>query len=137
MAGDFSTEVLSAEECTNCLASTKVGRVAVSTGALPAVYSVVYVLSGDRVVFRVPAQSRLLRALDQAVVAFSIDRFDDDARGGWSVLVQGVAEQVTDPAVIAELRALPLPSWSNEPSADRFVQISTDHLSGTRVARAS
>jgi len=137
MAGDFSTEVLSAEECTNCLAGTKVGRVAVSTGALPAIYSVVYVLSGDRVVFRVPAQSRLLRALDQAVVAFSIDRFDDDARGGWSVLVQGVAEQVTDAAAIAQLRALPLPSWSKEPGADRFVHISTDHLSGTRVARTS
>ena len=138
MASDSPIEALSSDECRAYLASSRIGRVAVSSGALPAIYTVLFALRNGRVVLRVAPKSRLHQALCQAVVAFSIDHLDEDAQEGWSVLVQGIGEEVTD-ADLADtdladsLRSLPLPSWSDSPEGDRFVWIPLDLLSGTRV----
>ena len=88
------------------------GRIALSIGALPAIRSVRFVLSGPDVVFRVRPVSRLYRAACNSVVAFHADYVDEQARDGWAVQIQGVGRPVTDAVALQGLRSLPLASWS-------------------------
>jgi uncharacterized protein len=126
------SEELTREQCVELLAAGGLGRVAVSSGALPAVYSVFYSLDEDYIVVRLAPTWALRKELDQAVVAFNVDRSADDARTGWSVMVRGRGEEVCDPELAARLRCLPLPSWSDPAEDDTFVRIELAKVSGTR-----
>ena len=57
---------------------------------------------------------------------------DAQGSGGWSVAVTGIATEVTDPAVVAELRLLPFTRWVRS-EHDRYVGISLDLVSGRRI----
>lgn len=127
-------EVLDRDECLRLLRDGRVGRIGLSSAALPVVLPVNYALSGDRIVLRTAQGSRLAAATANAVVAFEVDDLDR-AGDGWSVLVTGVAEEVTDPEERARCRALPLGPWG--PGAERFVRISTDIVSGRRTPAAA
>jgi nitroimidazol reductase NimA-like FMN-containing flavoprotein (pyridoxamine 5'-phosphate oxidase superfamily) len=83
-------EVLIPAECRRLLASGRVGRVAISVNALPAILPVQFTLDGDEIVFRAPPAGVLANATRRAVVAFETDGFEPGA-GEWSVLVAGVA----------------------------------------------
>ena len=137
MTGDSAIEALSSDECLAYLAESQVGRVAVSTGALPAIYTVLFALHNGRVVLRVAPHSRLYQALCQAVVAFSADHFDEVTQEGWSVLVQGIGEEATQPDLVDSLRSLPLRSWADPSESDSFISISLDLVSGMRARRAN
>lgn len=134
MSRGLSIKLLSRQECLSYLSKEVVGRVAVSTAALPAIYTVLFALSDDHVVLRVTPESRLRRALSRSVVAFSVDHFDPCRATGWSVLVRGVGEDVCDPELVARLQRLPLPSWSASPQADCFMRLPTEHVSGSLVS---
>jgi len=90
-------EVLSRSECLRLLATTPVGRVALSIGALPVVLPVNFALDGESVVFRTGPGSKLEAATRQAVVAFQADHVDLADETGWSVLLTGVARPSTTP----------------------------------------
>jgi uncharacterized protein len=126
-------EDLSPQQCLAYLAPGGVGRVAVSAAALPAIYTVFFAVDHGHVVLRVPTDRRLWAALNGAVVAFSADNVVAGRPEGWSVLVQGVAQAVTDPTELAGLRRSTLMSWSDLPSAGNFVRISIENLSGSRL----
>ncbi len=125
--------MLSARECRGYLAQTGIGRVAVTIGALPAIYTVSFVLDGEHLLFRVAQRSALRRALAGSVVAFSADHFDESNEDGWSILVRGVGEEVGDEALAVSLRLLPLRSHSEAPERDCFVRVPLTQLSGTRA----
>jgi nitroimidazol reductase NimA-like FMN-containing flavoprotein (pyridoxamine 5'-phosphate oxidase superfamily) len=124
-------EELKAQECLAHLTQGGVGRVAVSAGALPAVYSVFFAFSDGHVVLRMAPKWQLREHINQSVVAFNADGFDKDDRSGWSVLVRGVGHEVTDPALLAKLLRLPLRPWGDPPEADCFLRIPVDQISGT------
>jgi nitroimidazol reductase NimA-like FMN-containing flavoprotein (pyridoxamine 5'-phosphate oxidase superfamily) len=90
--------------CLELLASTTVGRVGVSVRALPVILPVTYALVGGRVIFRTAPGLKLEAAMHRMVIAFEADRYDPLGAWGWSVLVQGVASEITDPAGLAEAR---------------------------------
>jgi hypothetical protein len=63
------------------------------------------------------AGSKLAAALRGAPVAFEADGVDQDHQvGGWSVVVRGRAEEITDEDKLAELRRTPLLAWHPEPN---------------------
>ena len=124
---------LSPEECLKLLHGVRLGRIGLSIGALPAIRSIRFVLSGPDVVFRIRPTSRLHRAACNSVVAFHADHVNEQARDGWAVQIQGVGRPVTDPVALQGLRTLPLASWSPTPSDDAFVRIATSNISGERV----
>jgi uncharacterized protein len=126
-------EMLSARECRGYLAQVGIGRVAVTVGALPAIYTVPFVLEGDHLLIRVAQRSAVRRALTGSVVAFSADCFDESKEDSWSVLVRGVGEEVDGEALGVPLRALPLPSRSEAPERDCFVRLPLTQMSGTRA----
>ncbi|MGA3221618.1 MAG: pyridoxamine 5'-phosphate oxidase family protein [Acidimicrobiales bacterium] len=133
MGGRPVVEMLSARECRGYLAQVGIGRVAVTVGALPAIYTVPFVLDGDNLLVRVAQRSVLRRALTGSVVAFSADYFDESKEDGWSVLVRGVGEEVGDEALAVSPRVLPLRSCSEAPERDCFVRLPITQMSGTRA----
>jgi uncharacterized protein len=127
-------EELAPAECLRLLASVTVGRVGVTIDALPAVLPVNFVMSEGAVVFRTVPGTKLDAATAGAVVAFEADDHGTaDAPGGWSVLVRGIARELTLPSELAKARALPLEPWAWDCGADRFVRIEPRVLTGRRI----
>ena len=127
-------EVLSRAECLRLLGGARIGRVGLSMGALPAVLPVNFTLVDDAIVLRTAAGSKLDAALANSVVAFEVDSIDPMYHTGWSVLVQGVASEVVDPADRERLLAAPLRPWADH-DRDRFVRICIDLVSGRRLVQ--
>jgi uncharacterized protein len=124
---------LSREECLALLGQVSLGRIALSIDALPAIRTVRFVLAPDHVVFKVGATSRLRKAVTDSVVAFHADHCDEASRRGWSVLVQGLGEEVTSPSTVESLRALALPPWSEKSAGVTYMTISLTHVTGERA----
>jgi len=125
-------EVIGRDECLRLLAGATLGRIGVTSGALPAVLPVNFWLDGDRILVRTGEGSKLDAAARNAVVAFEADDFDPMYHSGWSVLVTGVAREVTDPGELAALGNAPLTRWAPRGNG-HLVAIATDMISGRRI----
>jgi uncharacterized protein len=135
MAENATLQEISEEDCLEFLASHSVGRIAVVSDGGPVVFPVNYVLEGRTVAFRTDPGTKL-GAATMRRVAFEIDEVDPIYHSGWSVLVQGIGEEVTDA----------LDSWSEKVTAKRlepwaagakehWVAIARPVFSGRRIAR--
>ena len=103
------------EECLRLLASHSIGRVAVSMGErAPVVRPVNYLFDepSQSVVFRTGVGSGFHALLRSAEATFEIDGIEEYARTGWSVVMSGVADEVTNPDEISRLDGLDLASWA-------------------------
>ncbi|MFD7229179.1 pyridoxamine 5'-phosphate oxidase family protein [Streptomyces sp. NPDC059881] len=88
------------EDALDLLSSVRLGRVAFSHQALPAIRPVNHVVDADDIVIRTHADSMLLSSAtdSEGVVAYEADEFDLATCTGWSVVVTGLATLVTDEA---------------------------------------
>jgi len=120
-------EELSLEECLARLALAPVGRIALSLGALPVILPVMHVMLDGDVVFTTGSGTKLAAATIGTVVAFEVDHYDGADDSSWSVLVQGVAEEIVDPV---EVQNLPLAPWPVNETADHYVRIRAARISG-------
>jgi len=91
--------VLSRDECLQLLGRGRVGRVAFTEQALPAIRPVTYSLVGSHLVIRTEAAG-LGRRLDGQVVAFEVDEIDPVEQSGWSVVVTGSARLLREPGEV-------------------------------------
>lgn len=135
MVGDDGLELLDEAECLRLLACVPVGRVAVTIGALPAVFPVNFAMVDGAIVFKTAEGTKLSAALAHAVVAFEVDAFDAVYHEGWSVLAVGAAREVTDAAETERLRHAPLSPWAAG-KRDHFVRIEPELLSGRRIVHS-
>ncbi|MEV5986642.1 pyridoxamine 5'-phosphate oxidase family protein [Streptomyces sp. NPDC052051] len=120
-------------ECLRLLAKVPVGRIVHTRQALPAVVPLNFRLDDDgSVVVRISARSELVRAIDGSVVAFEADEIDVSAQSGWSVVVTGAAEVVTDPAACARLARTGPQSWAPSPQ-EVFVRIRPELVTGRQL----
>lgn len=123
-------EVLDRAECLRLLSTATLGRVGTTIAALPVVLPVNFCLLDTSIVFRTGSGTKLDAATRDAVVAFEVDDFEPFTHAGWSVVVTGIAREITDPVAQADLG--PVPRWA--PSGDdRFVSIATDLVTGRRI----
>jgi uncharacterized protein len=129
-------EVLDRDQCLALLASATLGRVGVSTGALPTVLPVNFLFHEGRILIRSGRGTKLDAALRDTVVAFEVDDFDPLDHSGWSVVVTGIATAVTDAEELAAVDALPLPRWAPGGNG-HVVAISTELVSGRRLDRTA
>ena len=123
-------ELLTEEACLALAAQQSTGWLALSIGALPAVFPVPFCLAGRDVVVRVSDGPHLDAALRGAVVTLGIDEFDN-AGSGWSVLVVGMAAELS-PDEVTQLRCQPPADWRTGTSG-RLVRIRTEIVSGRRA----
>ncbi|HTZ09582.1 MAG TPA: pyridoxamine 5'-phosphate oxidase family protein [Acidimicrobiales bacterium] len=133
-ADPIGLEPLDERACRGLLGDRGIGRVAVSIGAVPAVFPVNYgVLDGD-VVFRTTDGTKFDAAVRRAVVAFEVDEVDPLYHEGWSVLVVGRAEVVTDEDRLARAGRLPMAPWAPGPH-EHLVAIRPAMVSGRRIVQ--
>ena len=126
---------LTRSECFELLAREHLGRLALTDDWGPVVFPVSYVLDRHTVVFRTEAGAKLHAASRGARVCFEADGADAAARTGWSVIVRGEITEVTDPAEVARLAALPLRLWV--PGArDHYLRVLPAVLTGRRITAA-
>jgi nitroimidazol reductase NimA-like FMN-containing flavoprotein (pyridoxamine 5'-phosphate oxidase superfamily) len=88
-------EIMGDQECVRLLQSHDLGRIAVvDQGLRPLIFPVNYFFDEGIVVFRTGPGTKLDLA-PGAHVSFEIDGWEPDTGVGWSVLVKGVAHDVT------------------------------------------
>src|SRR5436305_15321334 len=87
--------VISADDCYQLLATQQIGRLGVNSEHYPLILPVNYAVDeAGVIVIRTNAGTKLAAA-DHTNVTFEVDHIDQQARSGWSVLVRGLAEEVT------------------------------------------
>jgi nitroimidazol reductase NimA-like FMN-containing flavoprotein (pyridoxamine 5'-phosphate oxidase superfamily) len=124
---------LTRDECFALLAATSIGRIGTTIEALPVILPVTFALHEGSLVFRTMPGTKLDAATLDAVVALQADHYASlHDPVGWSVMVQGMTHQVTDPARLDTLRLLPLGSWAPE---GRYLALEPAVVSGRRIAR--
>jgi hypothetical protein len=120
-------------ECRSLLLGGRIGRIAFTRNALPAIQPVPYCLYDEEVVIPAPAGSPFLPAAGGAVVAFGIDSYDTDSWTGWSVTVVGPCRAIARPAEVAVCRALPWRPGGTTTPDRRYVGVGIGLLSGWRT----
>jgi hypothetical protein len=119
--------VLDRGACLVLLTSQQVGRL-VRPGDMPFVAPVNYVVVDESVVYRSDEGSSAALVHGEAVV-FEVDAIDDHEHGGWSVVIRGTAEDITDTATTdPELRGR-LDTWAPGPK-DRWLRITVTEMTG-------
>ena len=84
-------------ECRRLLSTSTLGRVGLTTGALPVIIPVEYVFADGDIMFSLD-DAKLRSAADGHVLAFEVDAYDTETGEGWSVHVLGRASVLPDDA---------------------------------------
>lgn len=129
-------EILSEFQCTELLASRDLGRIAFSIEDQPEILPINYATDGSIVVFRTASGTRLEEAVKRRV-AFEVDSWDPDTGIGWSVVVKGIAQEVTtgiDPfaAALRQRPVYPLAPGERE----EWIAVYPSEISGRRFRRS-
>jgi hypothetical protein len=134
VGGRRRLEELSYDDCLDRLARKRLGRLAVVVGHYPQVFPVNYRLDDRIVVFRTHRGTTLLAA-NHANVGFHVDHVDEATRSGWSVMIQGMAEDVTDrhhDPITERGWGLGVDSWAPGDQS-RIVRIIPAHMTGRQI----
>jgi nitroimidazol reductase NimA-like FMN-containing flavoprotein (pyridoxamine 5'-phosphate oxidase superfamily) len=136
-AGTSSTLTeLGRDECLRLLGATTVGRVVVVRPAedMPVIRPVNYVFddASQSVVFRCIPGTKFASLMRASRAWFEIDDIDTARRTGWSVIIAGVTEVVTQPAELRRLETIGVDSWIAGQDAE-WVKIRARVVSGRRV----
>ncbi|MCQ4084811.1 pyridoxamine 5'-phosphate oxidase family protein [Streptomyces sp. RB6PN25] len=125
-------EAMDRDECLTRISTHGLGRVAVTTADGPAILPVNYAVVDGAIVFRT-APGSLPAAAAGREVAFEVDHFDEALSQGWSVLLVGEAERISDPAVSRQLdeRAYSKPWAGGE--REVWVRIEPLKVTGRRI----
>jgi uncharacterized protein len=127
-------EVLDRATCVELLRKVAIGRVAWATVSGDAVVVPVnFVVVDNSVVFRTAEGHKLDAVLEGRRICFEADDVEPALQAGWSVLVQGHPEVVSDPDELRRLELLPLSPWDPAPKPF-FVRIRADEVTGRRLA---
>jgi nitroimidazol reductase NimA-like FMN-containing flavoprotein (pyridoxamine 5'-phosphate oxidase superfamily) len=125
--------VLSFAKCLQLAGSQPVGRVAFARDGDIEIFPVNHCMVGQTVAFRTTVGSKLGAAFYGNVVAFQVDAYDAEQHTGWSVVIKGRTDLVTDDAMLARLHAIGLRTWSPVASRSEWVVIHPDEVSGRQL----
>jgi nitroimidazol reductase NimA-like FMN-containing flavoprotein (pyridoxamine 5'-phosphate oxidase superfamily) len=124
---------LSYAECRGLLVRQQAGRVAVSTPDGPHIIPLNYSVVDESIVFRTTPFSVLATYGRNAKLAFEVDHFRDEQQLGWSVVVRGRADVVTDPEELAHIRQICPPFPWVEGSRNLHFRLPFQELTGRTV----
>ena len=126
---------LTREECLELLEQVVVGRIGYVTDGIAIILPVnFWVLDGD-IVFCTAKGSTLKWLSLRGRLSFQADESTWADREGWSVLIHGVAREVTDPSELERLRRGTLRSWLRAPT-EHWVRIRIETISGRALHAA-
>lgn len=116
-------------QCLELLAHHSVGRIAVVIDDGVVVVPVNYGMENGCVVFRTHA-GPMLNALTSGEVSFQLDQIDPFAHTGWSVLVQGIAQELP-----ADARTVRVEPWADG-ERDHWLRVVPRSITGRRIELA-
>jgi len=127
-------ERMTRDECIELLSGSDVGRLVVVEDGRPLIFPVNYAMDGDAPVFRTAPGTKLWTSA-RSPVAFEVDEVNAAAQSGWSVIVHGIAQEITafDSADLqARVYGLPVHPWA---AGDKpvFVRVAPRLITGRRI----
>lgn len=134
MDGTSWLEHLTPDECWQLLAAMPVGRIGVLNDSAPEIYPVNHLVDRGTIVFRTDPGTKLRGLLRSPAVCYEADGIDPQAASGWSVLIKGRAEELTDADDLDRVAHLPLRYWSLGDKA-HWIRIVPDDVTGRRIGR--
>lgn len=124
---------LTADQCTEVLASSSIGRIVFLDGDQPIALPVNYAWFEDSIVFRTGEGQKLSAATLGQKVAFEVDEIEPDTHEGLSVLVKGEARAVEDWAEQEQLEQLDVRPWQRQPWRRGWVRIVPSEITGRKL----
>jgi hypothetical protein len=125
--------VLDEATCQLLLAETPIGRVVfIADDGQPMALPVNYLFIDGTIVFRTLEGQKLSAASIGQRVAFEVDDWDPRKRSGWSIVVKGRAEEVTQWAEAEHLEQKGLVPWAHGAWRTLWVRITPDGVTGRR-----
>jgi len=131
-------EWIEERECLRLLASQQVGRLGFVYGGNAEILPINYIFDGHEVVFATGPGTKLAGAATGSSVVFEVDDIDTATKSGWSVIIHGIAYEVTKfdrPALVERIRSLQLHPWSGH-DKPYLVRIAPRSVTGRRVGPA-
>jgi nitroimidazol reductase NimA-like FMN-containing flavoprotein (pyridoxamine 5'-phosphate oxidase superfamily) len=126
---------LGRQECLRRLAAESFGRVVVSMPRQPLIRPVNYVFDpgSQSVVFRTGSGTKLFALRHASNAIFEIDGVDPASGTGWSVIIEGVTEEVTGETELSRLEAIGVKTLA---SGDKphWIRIRAFTVSGREIA---
>ena len=127
-------DVLDRTTCLRLLAETPIGRIVfIEDGGQPMALPVNYLLVDGAIVFRTLEGQKLSAARSGQRVAVEVDDGGPDRRSGWSVVVKGRAEEVTQWAEAEQLEQQGLVPWAHGAWRTLWVRVVPDDITGRRL----
>jgi nitroimidazol reductase NimA-like FMN-containing flavoprotein (pyridoxamine 5'-phosphate oxidase superfamily) len=126
---DEAVTILGDDESWALLGSVDLGRLVVCVGSRPEIFPVNFVVQRPTVLFRTAEGTKLMSMLINKNVAFEADGHSLDE--GWSVVVQGTAEELSTSAEIDEADRAGLRPWVATLKL-RYVRIHASTISARR-----
>jgi len=125
---------LGEEECADLLARTSLGRLGVVVDGRPEIFPVnhVYDAATATVAFPTNERTKVHGALNWPFVAFEVDGLEPEDDSGWSVLVVGHAEEITDTGEIERLSEQRKVLWHPLETV-RWLRIVPTKVTGRRI----
>ncbi len=131
---------LARPECLRLLAANSIGRIAISVTEWdhPVIRPVNYIFdeSSQSVLLRSALGSKLHALLRSARAAFEIDGVDHAGRVGWSVIILGASEEITDAAELRRIENLGLEPFAPGHKS-HWIRIRANVVSGRRIVAAA
>ncbi|WP_197320998.1 pyridoxamine 5'-phosphate oxidase family protein [Saccharomonospora sp. NB11] len=132
MSAPVEMQELNEAECLDLLRSEPVGRLVFTERAMPAIRPVNYVLDGRDVIIRTTGDSWSRHVAD-TVVAFEVDRIDNETHTGWSVVLLGTATVITDVDTLVRVTDFRHRPWAPG-RRDRYLRIQAGQFTGRRLS---
>lgn len=135
------TESLDERECLRLVSNGVIGRIAFVGQYDLTVLPVNYRLVDGSILFRTGRDSMTDDDLRTGIanaeykVAFEVDAFDEAAREGWSVLIQGPAHHLDSEAEQAAALGSDVRPWPGG-DKDHFIRVRPVRITGRRVRQA-
>jgi uncharacterized protein len=123
--------------CEELLESQSIGRVAWQAADGPQILPVTYACHDGTIIFRTSPYGVLSELIRPTDVALEIDELDQESRRGWSVVVQGRAQGVAEPAQLVRIWTVGgLVPWASG-VRNVFIQIIPQRITGRDVPARS
>ena len=131
--GARNLEPMTEDECTERIMDAPIGRIGFVHDGMPMVVPVNFRWHEDTIVFRTQEGQKLSDS-DSRPVCFEIDSWNQSTRTGWSVILQGIAEEVTSWAEKEQLEQIGLYPWTNEVFRRRWVRVRPTEITGRKIS---
>ncbi len=125
------TEILSEQDCLELLETQSIGRLALVIDDRIDIFPINYAVDGRSVLFRTN-EGRKMRGAGTGEVVFEVDSIEAEAHAGWSVVVHGEPEDVTE---AVEPGADTVEPWAGR--KEFLVRITPRSITGRRVVPPS